>query len=414
VSAPGAAAHDGTPPAPHDVLSAWSIEPGVLLACGLAVLLYARGVRGGNPGQRAGPRRRNVIFAGGVAAALAALISPLHAAGEGLASAHMLQHLLLIGAAAPLLAAAAPLGPILRGTPPAIRSAALRGWRRAGPVRAVLGRAAHPALAWAVHTGTVWTWHLPVPYDAALASDPLHALEHGTLLGTGLLFWWSVLRPALLGSARRGGPAAAGILPLFAVTVTTGGLGALLTFAREPLYGGHLATAHAWGLSALEDQQLAGLLMWVPGSLPYAAAAGFLLLRTLRAPAPTWRAAALVLAVPLGVSIGACGHGPENFPKPSAFAAVGDPDAGRRAIDAYGCGECHTIPGVRGATGMVGPPLTAFGRRGIIAGQLPNTPPNLVRWILDPPAVEPGTAMPALGVSVSEARDIAAYLHALQ
>jgi cytochrome c oxidase assembly factor CtaG/cytochrome c2 len=433
-----AAAHDALPPAPHDLLTAWSADPGVLLAAGVVALLYARGVRPrglarapGSPSsplpgldrrsRRAGAARvrgaalhgaRTPVFGAGLTAALGALVTPLHAAGEALASAHMVQHLLLAGVAAPLLALASPLGVVLRGTPPALRRAGLRGWRRAAPLRRAFGAASHPALAWALHAAAVWAWHLPGAYDAALASTPLHAAEHVTLLGTGLLFWWSVLRPG----ARRGAVAAAGILPLFAVTVATGGLGALLAFAREPLYAGHLDSAAAWGLSPLEDQQLAGLLMWVPGSLPYAAAAAFLLVRTLRAPARTWRAAAPGLGLLLAGSavLGSCGQGPESFPKPSALASIGDAARGRLAIDAYGCGACHTIPGVRGATGLVGPPLTRFGRRGIIAGQLPNTPPNLVRWILDPPAVEPGTAMPDLGVSVREARDIAAYLHALR
>jgi cytochrome c1 len=87
-----------------------------------------------------------------------------------------------------------------------------------------------------------------------------------------------------------------------------------------------------------------------------------------------------------------------------------EPDRGRLAIASYGCGSCHVVPGVRGARGTVGPPLTDFGRRQYIAGALVNTPENLIRWIRDPQAVEPGTVMPVLGVSETDARDIAAYL----
>jgi cytochrome c1 len=89
------------------------------------------------------------------------------------------------------------------------------------------------------------------------------------------------------------------------------------------------------------------------------------------------------------------------------------PDTGKQLIVRYGCGSCHEIPGVKGARGLVGPPLTHFGRRGTIAGQLANTPDNLTRWIDDPQAVEPGTDMPNLGISTQEARNIAAYLESL-
>ena len=97
-----------------------------------------------------------------------------------------------------------------------------------------------------------------------------------------------------------------------------------------------------------------------------------------------------------------------------AAALRGNPDAGKVAIAAYGCGACHTVPGIRDARGLVGPPLDHFARRGFIAGQLPNTFDNLVRWIESPQSVEPGTAMPYLGVPEPLARNIAAYLYTLQ
>ncbi len=92
----------------------------------------------------------------------------------------------------------------------------------------------------------------------------------------------------------------------------------------------------------------------------------------------------------------------------------GDPGRGVQVIDRYGCGGCHTIPGVPGARGLVGPPLLWWSRRTFIAGELPNTPDNLIRWIRAPQSVEPGTAMPALGVTDEEARDAAAYLYTLR
>jgi cytochrome c len=88
--------------------------------------------------------------------------------------------------------------------------------------------------------------------------------------------------------------------------------------------------------------------------------------------------------------------------------------AGKALLQAYGCGSCHVIPGVPGARGLVGPPLLFWSRRTYIAGELPNTPDNLVKWIEAPPSVEPGTAMPTLGVSDQQARDMAAYLYTIR
>ncbi len=96
------------------------------------------------------------------------------------------------------------------------------------------------------------------------------------------------------------------------------------------------------------------------------------------------------------------------------IVAGGDRERGRIALDGFGCGTCHVIPGVRGAVGKVGPPLSQFALRAYIAGQLPNEPENLLRWVQDPQGVEPGTAMPNLGVGPAVARDMAAYLYTLR
>jgi cytochrome c1 len=124
------------------------------------------------------------------------------------------------------------------------------------------------------------------------------------------------------------------------------------------------------------------------------------------------RATALipVLALLLGVALAGCG----DVGTPATSVPGGDPARGREAIGRYGCGSCHTIPGVTGANALVGPPLTSWAERAYIAGELPNDPGNLVHWIEDPQAVEPGTAMPFLGVSESDARDIASYLYTIK
>lgn len=120
-------------------------------------------------------------------------------------------------------------------------------------------------------------------------------------------------------------------------------------------------------------------------------------------------ASARPLAVVLLAGTLACGGKAEATPVPG-----GDPERGRQQIAAYGCGSCHLVPGVKQAEGMVGPPLIAFSRRAYIAGQLPNTADNLIRWIVAPQQVEPGTAMPDLGVGEGVARDMAAYLYTLR
>jgi cytochrome c len=119
-----------------------------------------------------------------------------------------------------------------------------------------------------------------------------------------------------------------------------------------------------------------------------------------------WPAAAvLALAVP-----GACST---LSPTPPSEVPNGDPGRGAELISRYGCGSCHSVPGVKDADGLVGPPLTRFGSRSYIAGELVNSGPNLQRWIENPQAIEPGTAMPNLGVNPTDAQDIAAYLFTL-
>jgi len=111
-------------------------------------------------------------------------------------------------------------------------------------------------------------------------------------------------------------------------------------------------------------------------------------------------------ALAFALVLGGCGSGSEAVSVPGAH-----PDAAPKVMEAFGCGSCHMIPGVDGADGRVGPNLAGIGDRWSIAGRLPNTPANLVRWIMHPQEVDPGTLMPDLGVPTQQARDIAAYLY---
>lgn len=112
----------------------------------------------------------------------------------------------------------------------------------------------------------------------------------------------------------------------------------------------------------------------------------------------------------MSLFVAGCGGIDRESPTPANVDAA----RGRAALERFECGACHVIPGVRGAVGFVGPPLDGFARRVHLAGRFANSPDVLVRWIVDPPALKPDTAMPAVGVSEADARDIAAYLYGLE
>src|SRR5438067_485817 len=238
------------------------------------------------------------------------------------------------------------------------------------------------------------------PPPAATLLPLVHAVEHATLLGTAVWLWWSATerRPA-------------GALWLFTTAVHTSALGALLTLAPRPWFTGHHGGA---GLTTLEDQQLAGLVMWVPAGTVLTGFALALLATWLRqaerrAPALA-RPPALVLALPLlGLALAGC----DQAASTATAMTGGDPARGREAMPRYGCQTCHTIPGVTGADGTIGPPLAHLAVRAFIAGQS-NSPEHLIAWIRHPQHVRPASAMPEMGVSEEDGRDIAAYLYTLR
>jgi putative membrane protein len=205
--------------------------PTALAAVGLiaSAWLYTRAVRCG-----AGLGRGHIAaFAAGWGCVLLAVLSPLDtAAGEDF-SVHMVQHQLLMIVAPPLLILGRPFTALGATLPPgALRVLAL-------PLRMP------PAAAWGLHAAALWVWHVPLLFDAALAAESVHALQHASFFGTALLFWWAVLRRVRSGMA---------VLYVLTTLIHAGALAALLTFAPTPLYAG----------TALAEQQLGGLLMWVP------------------------------------------------------------------------------------------------------------------------------------------------------
>jgi putative membrane protein len=270
-------AHPGQPPAPHDLWSAWNLDPVLLGGFLLAAWAYRRGQTGG-PG-RAADTWRARWFALALVALGVALLSPLDALSSALASAHMVQHLLLMLVAAPLLALSAPSSAILRGCPLAVRRASGRWRRRLGLTHRNLAVLRHPAVVWLLQVGVLWFWHAAVPYDAALASEPLHLLEHASFLATAVLFWHVLISPRGRGQVSPG----LGVLLVFGMAMQSVFLSALLTFARTPWYSGYADTTAPWGLDPLADQQLAGVIMWIPAGVVYLAAALTLLAAWVRA-----------------------------------------------------------------------------------------------------------------------------------
>lgn len=270
-------AHAGQPLVPHDLMRAWVWSPFITVPLALGAAWYAAGVaavwRASAPGR--GIRGWEVsCFAAGWLALVLALVSPLHPLGEVLFSAHMAQHELMMVVAAPLLVLGRPLVPCVWAMPP--------GWRRAtgaltrkAPLQRAWSVVTSPAVAWALHAAAIWIWHIPTLYDATLDNAFVHTLQHLSFLATALLFWWSVLRGSRLGR----GPA---IGYLFTTMLHTSALGVILAFTNALWYPAYATTTMRWGLTPVADQQLGGLIMWIPGGVSYLVAGLSLLALSLR------------------------------------------------------------------------------------------------------------------------------------
>jgi putative membrane protein len=236
--------------------SSWRWHPSVILGClGLLVGYFAL--------PRSRSRGAAVRFVLGVLVIGLALVSPLDALGDTyLFSAHMAQHLLLILVAPPLL---------LLGIP----ASSFRGALRFPPARRLEAFLRRPVVAWTAGVGVLWAWHLPALYDAALASELVHVGEHLSFLVTATVLWWPVLGPA---TEYRYPPLTA-VVYLFAAAGANILLGVLLTLAPVGLYPAYLSPAdelgalslirEGWGLTPAADQQLGGLLMWVPAGFVF-------------------------------------------------------------------------------------------------------------------------------------------------
>jgi putative membrane protein len=282
-------AHVGCALHPHDLWTAWHAEPFVVGPLAAASICYVRGLKmhGNRDMSSSGASvttgfdrqaflarlgtlsgRRSLYFVVAMIVTVIALCSPVDAAGSVLFSAHMIQHELLMVVAAPLFVLARPVASLVRGLPASWRIplalAVVRPYR-------FLSR---PAFAWVLHAAALWIWHLPPLFDLSVRNNTVHAFQHASFFLTALIFWESVLV-----SRRKVG---VGLLSLFTTMLHMGALAGILALAGTPWYPVYAPTTIRWGLTPLEDQQIGGLIMWIPAGLVYVIAALGMMVPVLR------------------------------------------------------------------------------------------------------------------------------------
>lgn len=242
------------------LLQSWSAPLGVDVFLGLGALVYTRGwfrLHAVSP---------NLISIWRLAALLAGIISiwlaigsPLEAFDDVSLTVHMVQHLLLMSVAPPLILLGAPELPFLRGLPQSMARGVVSPILRWGPVKWIGRVAAHPVICWLAATFALIAWHVPAVFQLALRWDWLHKLEHAFFLGSGIMFWWPVVQP--WPSAARW-PRWSIPLYLFCATLPCDALSAFLVFCNRVVYSSYLTAPRLFGMSALEDQECAAALMW--------------------------------------------------------------------------------------------------------------------------------------------------------
>lgn len=235
----------------------------------LAAIVYLRGARA----RSRWPIWRTLLFLLGLVALIASLASPIDQVALELFSIHMLQHMLLLVVAAPLLLAGAPVRPLLRGLPLVVRRTVIRAIARNTAFRALVHVVRHPLMAAALYVVGLYAWHVPALYDAALDHPTVHVVEHLWFLLVGLNFWSVVIDPVPFRATL---PYAARIPFLLLVGAAQNTiLGGLLAFSDRLYYTHYATTTLAYGLDPVTDQRLGGAVMWVPGDLIFLVAASF-------------------------------------------------------------------------------------------------------------------------------------------
>jgi len=286
-------------------LSAWEWRLDVILVLGTATALY---IAGWWRLRRKGRRKlatgwRLASYLGGITALVLALLSPIDALQALLFLMHMIQHLLLMMIAPPLLWLGSPMPISVWGLPHNLRRSlgALLG--RDALFRRGLRAATTPFISWLIFVATLWGWHDPAAYDAALRITWLHDLEHLTFFGAALLFWWhaTAAGPRIHGRFPFAARVAYLLLAFFVNFVPS----VPLALANQPIYTFYTEVPRLWGISALQDQRIGGVIMWIPGGMMYAGAILILIIRHLgpsdAGPTPTMIAEAHGFATAAGL-----------------------------------------------------------------------------------------------------------------
>ncbi len=268
LAVPSALAHGGGVPPPPDLaalLTGWTVYPQVVIPLFVAAVAYLGAVRRVNAAHPANPVPfdRPVFFLVGLACIGVALLSGIERYDTELFAVHMVQHMLIVFGAAPAIVLAAPITLLLRVATPAVRARWILPVLRSRVVKVI----AHPVVAWLLFTAVMWGSHVSPLFDAALEDPLVHDLEHALYLGTALLFWWPVVgrdpSPWRL-------PYPARVFYLALQMPLNSLLGVAILFSEQVLYPHYMTTGRTWPPSPLEDQQLAGAIMWGLGD------AGFL------------------------------------------------------------------------------------------------------------------------------------------
>jgi putative membrane protein len=267
-------AHGGENVVSADSWNTWEFEPFALTLCLASIVLYLRGLTRYWAAQHQGRGIRKweaACFFVGWVSLFVALFSPLHTVGEKLFFVHMTQHEVLMLLSAPLLVLGKPIIAILHGLPTSWAQALGRMANR-NVWRSTWAVLLNPLVAWLLHALAIWIWHVPRLFEATIDSTVVHALQHTCFFGTACIFWWSVIKtgpqPLGLGAA---------VLYLFTTALHSGLLGALLTFSTRHFYPRYADSAPKLGIAPLNDQQLGGLIMWIPAGMFYVFAALILL-----------------------------------------------------------------------------------------------------------------------------------------
>ena len=249
---------------PDDFWRAWTVEPSISIPLLLSILIYVWGMS--NAWRRAGrgrgiTSRQWISFVCAILILVLTLMSPLDVLSDNLFSAHMVQHLILTLVAAPLLVISDFQLALLWALPRRRAQVLGAGFNQSQSLSGGWRVLSNPVFVWIVFTLAMWLWHAPMLYQAALHDEIIHMLEHLTFLITGALFWWVLFkhtRPDHIHYAMT-------IPFLFLTVLQSGILGALMTFTSQPWYSDYSASVMRWGLTPLQDQQLAGLVMWIFG-----------------------------------------------------------------------------------------------------------------------------------------------------